>query len=122
MSDTRCYYEQLRGRARHLVSTLDDVVHGLVVAERGVDDVLRADMDNPGELSTTDAADLRQSLDSALFSVRAAERIAVEHVRDVDRAMRELGLLPPRAEAGGRAPDWVRGPAHEREDASVVPR
>lgn len=103
MSDTRCYYDQLRGRARHLVTTLDDVVHGLVLAERGVDEVLRADMDNPGELSTTDAADLRQNIESALFSVRAAERIACEHVRDVDRAMRGLGLLPPRGEGGDQA-------------------
>lgn len=116
MSDTRCYYETVRGRARHLVTTLDDVVHGLVVAELGVDQVLRADMDNPGELSTTDAADLRQCIDSALFAMRAAERIAVEHVRDVDRAMRDLGLLP--AEPGSP----LRGEPAEGEDASGLPR
>jgi hypothetical protein len=92
MSDTRLYYEQLRGRARRLVTQLDDAMNGLMSVESAVDDVMRADMDNPGELSTTDAADLRQLLETALFSVRAAERIAVEHVNDVDRAMRRLGL------------------------------
>lgn len=92
MSDTRLYYEQLRGRARQLVKRLDDVTNGLIMVESAVDEVMRADMDNPGELSTTDAADLRQLLDTALFSVRAAERIAVEHVNDVDTAMRRLGL------------------------------
>jgi hypothetical protein len=92
MSDTRLYYEQLRGRARQLVTQLDDAMNGLMSVESAVDDVMRADMDNPGELSTTDAADLRQLLETALFSVRAAERIAVEHVNDVDRAMRRLGL------------------------------
>ncbi|GAB2973524.1 hypothetical protein LWP59_30435 [Amycolatopsis acidiphila] len=92
MSDTRLYYEQLRGRARQLVDRLDDTMNDLVLVESAVEEVMRADMDNPGELSTTDAADLRQLLDATLFSVRAAERIAVEHVNDVDRAMRRLGL------------------------------
>lgn len=92
MSDTRLYYEQLRGRARQLVNRLDDAMNDLMSANSAVEEVMRADMDNPGELSTTDAADLRQLLDTALFSLRAAERIAVEHVNDVDRAMRRLGL------------------------------
>ena len=35
---------------------------------------------------------LRQLLEAALFSVRGAERIAVEHVRDVERASHPLGL------------------------------
>ena len=93
MSDTRLYYEQLRGRARQLVKRLDDAMNELMSADSAVEEVMRADMDNPGELSTTDAADLRQLLDTALFSLRAAERIAVEHVNDVDRAMRRLGLV-----------------------------
>ncbi|TVT49670.1 hypothetical protein FNH05_16710 [Amycolatopsis rhizosphaerae] len=92
MSDTRTYYEQLRARARHLLGKLDDTMSDLLAVESAVDEVSKADMDNPGELSTTDAADLRQFLDTALFSIRAAERIAVEHVNDVDRAMFRLGL------------------------------
>lgn len=91
MSDTRFYYEQMRGRARHLVETLDDAMTGLLLADSAVDEVMKADMDNPGELSPTDAADLRQSLESALFSLRAAERIAVEHAADVARATRNSG-------------------------------
>jgi hypothetical protein len=97
MGDTRLYYEQLRGRARQLVNRLDDTMNDLVLVERAVDEVMRADMDNPGELSTTDSGDLRQLLDTAMFSVRAAERIAVEHVNDVDRAMRRLGLSEEKA-------------------------
>lgn len=93
MSDTRLYYEQLRGRARQLVDRLDDAMNDLMSADSAVEEVMRADMDNPGELSTTDAADLRQLIDTTLFSLRAAERIAVEHVNDVDRAMRRLGLV-----------------------------
>lgn len=101
MSDTRNYYEQLRGRARHLLSKLDDTMCDLLAVESAVDEVAKADMDNPGELSTTDAADLRQFLDAALFSLRGAERIAVEHVNDVDRAMFRLGL------AGAPVPETV---------------
>jgi hypothetical protein len=96
MSDTRSYYEQLRARARQLTSKLDDAMADLLAVEASVDEVMKADMDNPGELSTTDAADLRQFLDTALFSVRAAERIALDHVNDVDGAMRRLGLCPER--------------------------
>ncbi|MTD53626.1 hypothetical protein [Amycolatopsis pithecellobii] len=92
MSDTRLYYEQLRGRARQLVNRLDDAMDGVLAIDRAVDDVLRADMDNPGELSTTDSEDLRQLLDTARFSLRSAERIAVAHVSDVEAAMRRLGL------------------------------
>jgi hypothetical protein len=96
MSDTQVYYEQLRGRARHLVTRLDDAMTDLMTADTAVGEVMKADMDNPGELSTTDAADLRQLLDTALFSIRSAERIAVEHASDVDRAMRRLGLAAER--------------------------
>ncbi len=94
MSDTRTYYEQLRGRARHLVVKLDDAMADLMAVETAMEEVAKADMDNPGELSTTDTADLRQFLETARFSVRAAERIAVEHSNDVDRAMQRLGLVP----------------------------
>lgn len=93
MSDTRFHYERMRGRARQLVERLDDVMAGLLQADRAVDDVMKADLDNPGELSPTDAADLRQALENALFSVRAAERIAVAHAADVLRAMRGSGLV-----------------------------
>ncbi|KAA9152915.1 hypothetical protein FPZ12_035990 [Amycolatopsis acidicola] len=96
MSDTRCYYEQLRGRARHLVARIDDVMAELLSVEAAVEEVMQADMDNPGELSTTDSADLRQFVEAAQFSVRAAERIAVEHANDVDRAMQRLGLAARR--------------------------
>ncbi|GAA5159803.1 MULTISPECIES: hypothetical protein [Amycolatopsis] len=99
MSDTQCYYGQMRGRARQLVSKLDDAMNDLVLVEAAVEEVLRADMDNPGELSTTDGADLRQFLDSAQLAVRAAERIANEHVRDVERAMQRLGLMPEKVSA-----------------------
>lgn len=94
MSDTRLYYGQLRGRARQLVKQLDNAMHGLLDAEIAVEQVTRADMDNPGELTTTDTADLRQLLESAQFAVRAAERIANEHVKDVEGAMRRLGMDP----------------------------
>ncbi|GHF85843.1 3',5'-cyclic AMP phosphodiesterase CpdA [Amycolatopsis bartoniae] len=94
MSDTRMYYGQLRGRARQLVKRLDEAMHGLMAVETAIEDVVRADMDNPGELSTTDRGDLRQFLETAQFSVRAAERIANEHVNDVERAMRRLGMDP----------------------------
>jgi hypothetical protein len=93
MSDTRFYYERMRGRARHLVERLDEVMAGLLQADRAVDEVMKADLDNPGELSPTEAADLRQALENALFSVRAAERIAVAHAADVLRAMRGSGLI-----------------------------
>lgn len=88
MGDTRFYYEQLRDRARRLVRKLDDAMTGVLLADSAVDEVMKADMDNPGELSPTDAADLRQSIENALFALRAAERIAVEHAADVGRAMR----------------------------------
>jgi hypothetical protein len=88
MSDTRTCYERMRERARRLVEQVDDAMTGLLLADRAVDEVMRADMDRPGELSPTDAADLRQSLENAMFSLRAAERIAVEHASDVARAMR----------------------------------
>lgn len=93
MSDTRFYYQRLHDRARHLVERLDDAMAGLLLADRAVDEVMKADMDNPGELSPTDAADLRQSLETAMFSVRAAERIAVAHIADVVRAMRNSALI-----------------------------
>lgn len=97
MSDTRRYYEQLRGRARQLVDRLDDALDGVLSVDRAVDDVLRADMDNPGELSTTDSEDLRRLLDSARFSLRCAERIAVAHVGDVEEATRRLGMAEDKA-------------------------
>ena len=93
MSDTQVYYEQLRGRARRLVASLDDAMTDLMSVELAVAEVMKADLDNPGEMSTTDGADLRQLLDTAQFSVRAAERIAVEHSNDVEQAMKRLGLI-----------------------------
>lgn len=93
MSDTRFYYERMRGRARHLVERLDDVMAGLLQADQAVDEVMKADLDNPGELAPTEAADLRQALENALYSVRAAERIAVTHAGDVLRAMRGSALF-----------------------------
>jgi hypothetical protein len=92
MGDTRFFYERMRDRARHLVEKLDDAMAGVLVVDQAVDEVMKADMDNPGELSPTDAADLRQSLENALFSLRAAERIAVEHTGDVARAMRDSAV------------------------------
>jgi hypothetical protein len=56
MSDTRIYCEQLRAGARRVLSKLDDAMADLLSAEATVDEVMKADMDNPGELSTTDAA------------------------------------------------------------------
>ncbi|WP_236788775.1 hypothetical protein [Amycolatopsis sp. GM8] len=97
MSDTQLYYEQLRGRARQLVNRLDDALDGVLAIDRAVDEVMRADMDNPGELSTTDGEDLRQFLDTARLSLRAAERIAVAHASDVEGAMRRLGLAGEKA-------------------------
>ncbi|TNC23931.1 hypothetical protein [Amycolatopsis alkalitolerans] len=93
MSDTRLYYEQLRGRARQLVNRIDDAMDGLLSVDGAIDEVMRADMDNPGEMSTTDAEDIRRMLDTARFSLRAAERIAVTHAGDVDGAMRRGGLV-----------------------------
>ena len=98
MSDTKVYYEQMRGRARRLVTTLDDAMTEMMSVELAVNDVLKGDMDNPGELSTTDGADLRQLLETAQFSLRAAERIAVEHSTDIGQAMKRLGLLPEKDE------------------------
>ena len=92
MSDTQVYYEQMRGRVRQLVVALDDTMTDLMAVELSVTELMKADMDNPGELSTTDGADLRQFIDTAQFSIRAAERIAVEHANDVDQAMKRLGL------------------------------
>jgi hypothetical protein len=87
MGDSKDYYEQLRGRARHLVRKLNDVLADLALADHAVDEVMKADMDNPGELSPMDAADLRQLLETALFSVRGAERIAAGHEGDVERVI-----------------------------------
>ena len=96
MSDTKVYYEQLRGRARQLVASLDDTMTDLMAVELAINEVFKADMDNPGEMSTTDSHDMRYLLERAQFSIRAAERIAVEHSNDVEQAMKRLGLLPDR--------------------------
>ena len=98
MSDTQVYYELLRDRARRLVGSLDDATTDLMAVEIAVTEVMKGDMDNPGELSTTDGADLRQLLETAQFSIRAAERIAVEHSNDVDQAMKRLGLIAEKKE------------------------
>ncbi|HVW42711.1 MAG TPA: hypothetical protein VHC18_15300 [Amycolatopsis sp.] len=98
MSDTQVYYEQLRGRARRLVASLDDTTTDLMAVEMALTELMKADMDNPGELSTTDGADLRQFIETAQFSIRAAERIAVEHSNDVEQAMKRLGLLGEKVE------------------------
>ena len=109
MSDTQMYYGQLRGRARQLVKQLDEAMHGLLAVETAIEQVLRADMDNPGELSTTDSSDLRQFLETAQFSVRAAERIANEHVSDVEQAMRRLGMEPEKIVAPINSNAWNGG-------------
>ncbi|NKQ56578.1 hypothetical protein HFP15_27240 [Amycolatopsis sp. K13G38] len=92
MSDTKVYYEQLRGRARQLVTSLDDTMTDLMAVEIAINEVSKADMDNPGEMSTTDTGDIRHLLETAQFSIRSAERIAVEHSNDVEQAMKRLGL------------------------------
>jgi hypothetical protein len=90
MSDTHDYYHRLGTRARALRDGIDEAINALLVVHQLVGDVGKADMDLPGVVRETEHRDLRQCIESALFSARAAERTTLVHISEVDH---EIGVL-----------------------------
>jgi hypothetical protein len=81
--DTEAHYDRMRSRAGKLCNDLDDAVHALLNVERAVSEVARADLGLMGELDEFEHADLEHFVRSAKLSLRAAERVALLHERDL---------------------------------------
>lgn len=92
MSDKVKYYETLRCRASLLRNELDEAIHALMNVERCVQDVGKADMGEPGELTEPDFKDLKKCVKQALFFTRIAEKANNDHIGEVDRALGQLGI------------------------------
>lgn len=94
MSDTRNYCQLRSQRARDLRVRIDDAINALLVVNRAIDEVSHADMDMPGELDAVELGDLQRCVETALFSMRAAERIANAHIADMDQEISRLDIDP----------------------------
>lgn len=92
MSDTQDYYHRLSTRARALRDGIDEAINALLAVHQLVGEVGKADMDLPGVVRETEHRDLRKCIESALFATRAAERIALVHISEVDHEIGALGL------------------------------
>ncbi|MTD53871.1 hypothetical protein [Amycolatopsis pithecellobii] len=85
ISESAQLYARMSQRASTLCEQLDDAINALLGVHQTVREVARADLDVMGELSATDSADLVQYVESALFSSRGAERIALSHQYELRR-------------------------------------
>ncbi|WP_236793300.1 hypothetical protein [Amycolatopsis sp. GM8] len=94
MSDRADYYKKLRTRASNLRTELDDGIQAFMTVDRRVDEIGKADFDEPGELSTTDYDDLKTCVEKVLFYARMAEKASNDHISELDRELRNLGLEP----------------------------
>ncbi|NKQ58532.1 hypothetical protein HFP15_37365 [Amycolatopsis sp. K13G38] len=101
MSDTRGYYHQLSVRARNLRDGVDDAINALLRLHQQVAEVGKADMDLPGVMRDTEHRDLQQCVESALFAARAAERITLVHISEVDHEIIVHGFTTALEEEGG---------------------
>lgn len=94
MSDTTAYYTKLRKRAGKLSERLDGSIKNLMFADSDVNDIGKADLGEPGELSTVDQAYLERCVADALFYTRMAEEINNGYLTGLDRQLRKLGIDP----------------------------
>lgn len=94
MSDTAAYYMKLRKRAEKLRERLDESIKHLMFADSDVNDLAKADLGEPGELSVMDQAYLERCVADALFYTRMAEEINNGYIADLDRQLPKLGIDP----------------------------
>jgi hypothetical protein len=94
MSDRAEYYVKLRTRASNLRTELDDGIQAFMTVDRRVQEIGKADFDEPGELSATDYDDLKTCVRMALFYARMAEKANNDHMSELDPELRQLGIDP----------------------------
>jgi hypothetical protein len=85
MSDSEEYYARMRERASLLCERIDEATHALIGVEQAVSEAARSDLEVAGHLGVIEHHDLIYCVDTAKFSVRVAELIALEHREGVRR-------------------------------------
>jgi hypothetical protein len=63
-------------------------------AESAVQDIAKADLGEPGELSGRDQSYLGRSIADALYYTKMTEEINNGHITDLDHELRNLGVDP----------------------------
>lgn len=100
-SDRTDHYIKLRKRAGDLRDLLDDCIHRLMRVELAAQEVAKADLGVPGELSLTDQVYLERSVADALYYTKMTEKINNGHVENLDCELRKLGVDPLSITANG---------------------
>ncbi len=85
MTDSAELYTRMSRRASGLCERIDEAIHALLSVESAVNEAARSDVDVAGQLQPTEYEDLVQCVESAMFALRGAERIALDHQDDVRR-------------------------------------